>query len=61
MILGIFFCENILAQVVEKEYTSLNDALKNPDAVTRLNLSNQTLEQNFEFLTKFKNLKYLNL
>jgi Leucine-rich repeat (LRR) protein len=55
------FYNNAIAQVIDKEYTSLEEALKNPDQVTRLNLSDQNIEQSFKDLAKFKNLKYLSL
>ncbi len=51
---------NTNAQVLQKEYTRLEDALKEPEKVTRLNLQNQDILR-FEEITKFKNLQYLNL
>lgn len=48
------------AQVTEKEYTKLEEALKDPEKVFRLNLQNQQLDELKE-ISKFKNLQYLNL
>lgn len=45
----------------EKEYTSLNDALVNPEKVFRLNLKNQNITISNEQWSKFVNLEYLNL
>jgi Leucine-rich repeat (LRR) protein len=50
-----------LAQAVEKEYTTLEDALIDPDKVVRLNLENQSNTLFLKQLFKFKNLEYLNL
>jgi Leucine-rich repeat (LRR) protein len=45
-----------------KNYTDIQDALKNPDQVYRLDLSNQFLsDAQFDVLPKFKNLRYLSL
>lgn len=45
-----------------KDFTDLNEALKNPNKVYRLDLSNQILDNaQFESLSKFKNLIFLNL
>jgi Leucine-rich repeat (LRR) protein len=44
-----------------KEYTSINEALKEPEKVLRLNLSNQKIIISNEDWTKFTNLEYLNL
>ena len=49
------------AQVTEKEYTNIEEALKEPDKVIRLNLENQKNHDYFKVLPKFKNLEYLNL
>ncbi len=43
---------------LKKEYTSLDEALKEPEKVYRLNLGNQHLPD-FWFLLKFHNLQYL--
>ena len=45
----------------EKEFTTLNDALKNPEKVFRLNLSNQDISISSEQWLRFINLEYLNL
>lgn len=45
----------------QKEFTSLNDALKNPEKVFRLNLSNQEFAITDEQWSTFVNLEYLNL
>lgn len=60
----IAFCLNAIslsAQTLKKEYTNLNEALKNPDKVVRLNLENQSNTAFFKELYRFKNLEYLNL
>jgi Leucine-rich repeat (LRR) protein len=44
-----------------KEYTSLSDALKEPEKVLRLNLSNQDINISNENWSKFINLEYLSL
>lgn len=44
-----------------KEYTSLSDALKEPEKVVRLNLSNQKINLSNENWSKFINLEYLSL
>ncbi|WP_304065712.1 leucine-rich repeat domain-containing protein [Pedobacter glucosidilyticus] len=48
------------AQVTVKEYNTLEEALKEPEKVFRLNLQNQQLDH-LEEIAKFKNLQYLNL
>ncbi len=53
--------KNLVAQVSEKEYTTLEDALKEPDKVIRLNLKNQSNTKFLKQLSKFKNLEYLNI
>ena len=45
----------------EKEFTTLNDALKSPEKVFRLNLSNQDISISSEQWLRFINLEYLNL
>ena len=45
----------------EKEFTTLNEALKNPEKVFRLNLSNQDITISSEQWSSFINLEYLNL
>ena len=44
-----------------KEFTTLDDALKTPDQVLRLNLSNQRFDKFPAEIIKFKNLQYLSL
>ena len=46
---------------LNKELFSLDEALKSPDKVYRLNLSNQKLELSDTILSKFTNLQYLSL
>lgn len=48
-------------QLLKKEYTSIEEALKDPQKVIRLNLSNQSLSEFPKGLSKFKNLEYLSL
>lgn len=45
----------------EKEFTTLNDALKSPEKVFRLNLSNQEISISNEQWLRFINLEHLNL
>ena len=48
--------------VVNKEYKNLEDALRNPNRVYRLNLSNQSLNPYSDSIwSKFTNLEYLSL
>lgn len=56
-----FPIEFVQAQVVDKEYVNIEEALKEPDKVVRLNLENQKNHDYFKTLAKFKNLQYLNL
>ena len=44
-----------------KEYKSLEEALKNPESVYRLNLSNQNLTIPKDVWLKFPNLEFLSL
>ncbi|MBC7494279.1 MAG: leucine-rich repeat domain-containing protein [Flavobacterium sp.] len=46
---------------LKKTFTNLQDALKNPDQVYRLDLSNQKLSNSVVNWQKFKNLEYLSL
>jgi len=63
----IFLFENIEAQSsldstqLKKEFVSLDEALKNPNQVYRLNLSNQTIQIPDTIWAKFTNLEYLSL
>ncbi|MFT7230731.1 MAG: Leucine-rich repeat (LRR) protein, partial [Bacteroidia bacterium] len=45
----------------KKEFTSLSEALENPENVYRLNLSNQNVRFSDTIWSKFTNLKYLSL
>jgi len=47
--------------IIKKEYTSIEDALKNPEKVFRLNLSNQNRVIPSSTWTKLINLEYLSL
>ncbi len=50
------------SSMIKKEYISLEEALKEPEKVYRLNLSNQDLKLPPDSVwAKFKNLEYLNL
>ena len=44
-----------------KEYKSLEQAMKNPERIFKLNLSNQTIKLSDVDWSKFINLEYLNL
>ena len=46
---------------IKKTYTNLEEALKSPDKVYRLDLSDQNLSKFVVFLQKFSNLEYLSL
>ena len=59
--LNFLFLQFVCAQIVEKEYTRLEEALKEPNKVIRLNLENQNINDSLKEIAKFKNLKYLNL
>lgn len=52
---------NVDSTLITKEYTSLEEALKNPELVYRLNLSNKNSMMPNENWAKFKNLQYLSL
>jgi len=50
------------SSLINKEYSSLEEALKEPEKVYRLNLSNQNLKLPSDSIwAKFQNLEYLNL
>lgn len=50
------------SSMIKKEYSSLEEALKEPDKVYRLNLSNQNLKLPADSVwAKFQNLEYLSL
>lgn len=50
---------NIDSTLIKKEYSNLEEALKNPEKVYRLNLSNQNIEFPNEVWSKFINLEFL--
>lgn len=58
---GDIEAQNIDNQLLRSEYTSIEEALKGPEKVIRLNLSNQPLTEFPKGLSKFKNLEYLSL
>ncbi len=50
------------SSIYDKNFTSLEDAFTNPEAVYRLDLSNQLLNNaQIESLSKFRNLRFLSL
>jgi Leucine-rich repeat (LRR) protein len=49
------------SSIVNKEYRSIEEALKNPDQVYRLDLSNQNIFVPNDVWSKFINLEYLSL
>lgn len=61
----MFLFQNVKAQstldslLLKKEFVSLDEALKNPEDVYRLNLSNQDLEVSDSVWSNFTNLQYL--
>lgn len=57
------FCNSSIAQNIEKEkvYTNIDDALKNPEKVYNLNLSNQEINLSNDQWKLFVNLENLNL
>lgn len=63
--LNIAFLNVVLSQskidslLIKKEYSSIEEALKNPEKVYRLNLSNQNVELPKESWSKFINLEFL--
>jgi Leucine-rich repeat (LRR) protein len=65
--LVVLFCfgnvdaQNADRQLLEGEYVSIDEALKEPEKVIRLNLNNQLLAEFPKGLSKFKNLEYLSL
>ncbi len=59
--LGESYAQNADGQLLKNEYTSIEDALKDPEKVVRLNLSNQSFTDFPKGLSKFKNLEYLSL
>lgn len=65
LVLYIVFSQLVICQIsidstqIKREYSNLNEALKNPEKVYRLNLSNQNIELPKETWSKFINLEYL--
>ncbi len=55
------YSQSLDGQLIKNEYTSIEEALKEPEKVIRLNLSNQSLAEFPKGLSKFKNLEYLSL
>lgn len=55
----LFISSSIFGQ--NKEFTSIEEALENPEMVFRLNLNNQTIKLTDEEWQKFVNLEYLSL
>jgi len=47
--------------LLNKEFLSIDEALKTPESVFRLNLSNQNIEFSDSIWSKFTNLQYLSL
>lgn len=58
---GVVYSQSTDGQLLKNEYTSIEEALKDPEKVVRLNLSNQSLAELPKGLSKFKNLEYLSL
>ncbi|SHE60535.1 leucine-rich repeat domain-containing protein [Chryseobacterium takakiae] len=70
ILLFIFLCMSILSKGFSQNkttaqdtetYTSIQEALRNPEKVKRLDLSNQKIDFPKGFWSKFKNLEYLSL
>ena len=66
VLLSLFFNLNLVSSQEmkvknEKEFTNVEDALKNPAKVVRLNLSNQVFKLSDADWSKFINLEYLSL
>ncbi len=57
----IGFSQNADSTLYNKEYTNIEEALKEPEKVFRLNLSDQTLKLDPVVWLKFENLEYLSL
>ena len=55
------YAQNVEKQSAEGEYTNIEEALKEPEKVYRLNLSNQSFTELPKGLARFKNLEYLSL
>lgn len=67
LLVFVFLFKNAKAQSaldsiqLNKEFFSLDEALKNPENVYRINLSNQNLQISDTIWSKFTNLQYLSL
>lgn len=63
IVLLLLVCTSSFSQNIETEkvYTNIDEALKNPEKVYRLNLSNQEINLSNEQWKLFINLEYLNL
>lgn len=65
--LSLFFTIQMESQIINdnsiqtREFTSLDEALKNPENVVRLNLDNQNVDISSSDWAKFVNLEYLSL
>jgi Leucine-rich repeat (LRR) protein len=53
--------QKIDSLAISKEFTEFEEALKFPEKVYRLNLSNQSFKEFPREISKFKNLEYLSL
>ncbi len=63
-VLVLLFTTSLWSQIKydkNREFNDLNDALKNPELIYRLNLSNQNLKLDGVDWSKFINLEYLSL
>lgn len=67
LLVSVCYCFSAAAQTpvdsvkLNKEYTSIDEALKAPEQVYRLNLSNQTIQFPDTVWSRFINLQYLSL
>lgn len=63
LVLALLVTHLMLGQYIDKmkEFTKINDALKNPEKVYRLNLSDQKVDWSNVDWSRFKNLEYINL
>ena len=57
----VIIAQSVDNQPIKSEFNDLNEALKNPDKVYRLNLSGQHFKEFPKGLSQFKNLEYLSL
>jgi len=58
---NVSFSQNTDFSQETKTYTSIEEALRNPETVRKLDLSNQKIDFPEGFWSKFKNLEYLSL